>query len=54
MDANDITAIRSEAILEFCEKAELLPSVQVRGLPDDVRRYRMQAAFAARAQQREG
>jgi hypothetical protein len=42
-----LTSIRSQAIKEFCANAGLKPSEQARGLPDDVRDFRMQAALHA-------
>lgn len=39
---------RSQAIREFCDKAGIKPSVEVSGLPDDVKRWRMEMAIATR------
>lgn len=46
-DAQGATLIRSRAIKEFCDAAGIKASVQVKHLPDDVRRFR---ALIAQAQ----
>ena len=39
---------RSDAISEFCANASIGPLVQVKGLPEDVKRFRMETAVDAR------
>lgn len=38
--------IRSEAIREFCRNAGLSVSVQIKGLPEDVKLFRAECAVA--------
>lgn len=44
----EVIETKSEAIRDFCKRAGILPSVQVRGLPDDVKAFRAEAAFSER------
>ena len=53
--------IRSNAIRDFCAKIGIEPLIEIAGLPDDVRRWRMNSAVsdiekrrAARREQKEG
>lgn len=42
--------VRSRAIREFCERAGIKGSVEARGIPEDVRNFRRQAAVKAIAE----
>lgn len=44
-----VAQARSKAITEFCDKADIKPSLEVAGLPQDVKLWRMETAVAARA-----
>ena len=44
----EVAAIRSQAIREFCDRAGIKPSLEVSGLPPDVKLWRMGTAVAAR------
>ncbi len=48
---DDVAAIRSQAIREFCDKAGLRPLVEVQGLPDDVKIWRLNEAVKNRRTQ---
>ena len=45
VDLQALARIRSQAIKEFCANAGLPASVQAKGLPDDVRGFRLNAAI---------
>jgi hypothetical protein len=48
MDDLGKTALRSDAIRKFCEKAGISGSMEAAGLPDDVKLFRAQSAISTR------